>query len=491
MLPPPDDRSNNMQRRSSARYVQAAYFTNWYGRSAEPTDINPSHLTHIIYAFADVSTDTGRIVLTDPYADEQKHFPGDSWSQPGNNLYGCLKQLYLLKLSHRHLKVLLSIGGYTYSQQGHFSFLTDPNIRANFVSSAVQIIKDYGFDGIDIDFEYPASDAEGQGFADLITSLRSSFDNLAHTNGDTTPYELTAAVSAGPQNYAHYPIPQVDRALTYWNLMAYDYAGSWLTLADNQANLYGGSRNGVSTDAAVKHYVSGGATSRKIAMGIPIYGRAFEHTNGIGQPYKGVGPGTIGAGVYSYKYLPLSGAQVFEDLQDVASYSYDSVKKELVSYDVPDIVKIKAEYVKSNSMAGCMFWDLSTDKSGSDSLVQTAANTLGYLDQTQNHIHYPDSKWDNIRNNMGSGSTSLPPPTSTATSSWSPSPKSTSKYAPTSSTSPGSGQCAGRAGWNAGVIYTGGQEAVYKGHLWTAKWWTKNNVPGDTTGVWKDDGKCE
>jgi GH18 family chitinase len=69
---------------------------------------------------------------------------------------------------------------------------------------------------------------------------------------------------------------------------AYDYAGSWLTWADNQANLYGGARTGVNTDSAVKHYTSSGATSSKINLGMPLYGRAFEDTNGIGQSYNGV-----------------------------------------------------------------------------------------------------------------------------------------------------------------------------------------------------------
>jgi GH18 family chitinase len=86
---------------------------------------------------------------------------------------------------------------------------------------------------------------------------------------------------------------------------AYDYAGSWLTFADNQANLYGGARTGVNTDAAVKHFVSSGATVGKINMGtsfvnlsirpvhnilsgIPLYGRAFEQTAGLGQSYSGV-----------------------------------------------------------------------------------------------------------------------------------------------------------------------------------------------------------
>ena len=50
--------------------------------------------------------------------------------------------------------------------------------------------------------------------------------------------------------------------------------------------------------------------------------------------------------------------QVFENLTDVSSYSYDSAKQELVSYDTPHIVTIKAQYVQNNGLAGSMFWDV-------------------------------------------------------------------------------------------------------------------------------------
>ncbi|KAI0090629.1 glycoside hydrolase superfamily [Irpex rosettiformis] len=496
--------------------VNMAYFTNWgiYGANFQPTDINPGPLTQILYAFADVSPDTGAISLTDSYADEQKHFPGDSWSETGNNLYGCLKQLYLLKMANRqdplhliypysrvlthvsaenrNLKITLSVGGWTYSQDGHFSFVTDATKRQTFVNSALQLIEDYGLDGLDLDFEYPSSAAQGQGFADLVTALRSAFDSYATKKGDTVPYSLTAAVSAGAANYQYLVVPQMDKALTFWNLMAltyirkaYDYAGSWLTFADNQANLYGGQRTGVSTDAAVSWYISQGATPDKIVMGLPLYGRAFENTNGLGQSYSGIGPGTIEAGVYSYNVLPLASAQVFENVTDVSSYSYDSTKKELVSYDTPHIASLKAQYVTSKGLGGNMFWDLSTDKTGSDSLVSTTANVFGALDQTQNHLDYPNSKWDNIRSNMGTGtggggsSTSTTAPTGTSTSS-----------SPTSSPTGGSGQCAGVVAWTSAAVFTGGQKATYNGHLWTAKWWTEGDIPGGAAGVWTDNGAC-
>ena len=96
-------------------------------------------------------------------------------------------------MPNRNLKVTLSVGGWTYSQSGHFNFVTDATKRTTFVNSAIQLIEDYGFDGLDLDFEYPSSAAQGQGFADLLTSLRSAFDSNAAKKGDATTYSLTVS----------------------------------------------------------------------------------------------------------------------------------------------------------------------------------------------------------------------------------------------------------------------------------------------------------
>lgn len=72
-----------------------------------------------------------------------------------------------------------------------------------------------------------------------------------------------------------------------------------------------------------------------------------------------VGPGSISPGVYSYKALPLAGAEIFENKTDITSYSYDSSQREFVSYDIPDIATLKAQYVRKKGLAGSMFWEVS------------------------------------------------------------------------------------------------------------------------------------
>ena len=57
--------------------------------------------------------------------------------------------MYLLKMANRNLKVTLSVGGWTYTNTNHhMDFITDASKRGAFISSAIQLINDYGFDGM-------------------------------------------------------------------------------------------------------------------------------------------------------------------------------------------------------------------------------------------------------------------------------------------------------------------------------------------------------
>lgn len=340
---------------------------------------------------------------SDTYADLQKHYSTDSWNDVGNNAYGCVKQLYILKKNNRNLKVLLSIGGWTYSSNFAAAASTEAT-RATFANTSVTLMKDWGFDGIDIDWEYPADDTEATNFVLLLEAVRSALDSYAATYSPDSKFLLTIASPAGPTNYNKEHLADMDTYLDHWHFMGYDYAGSFSTYSGHQANLYNSTTNPnstpFSTDKAITDYLAAGVTSSKIILGMPIYGRSFEETAGLGDTYTGVGTGTWEAGVWDYKDLPMSGATEYYDTEAGASYSYDSSTEELISYDTVGSVTAKTSYLLGKGLGGGMFWESSADKNGTGSLIATVADLLPALDSSLNTLDYPDSQYDNIAAGM-------------------------------------------------------------------------------------------
>lgn len=91
------------------------------------------------------------------------------------------------------MKVLLSIGGWTYSPTFH-PIVVVPALRAKFVESSIKILEDYGLDGLDIDYEYPSNDEQARGYVALLQELRAALDKHAHDKG--SPYKFLLTVGA-------------------------------------------------------------------------------------------------------------------------------------------------------------------------------------------------------------------------------------------------------------------------------------------------------
>ncbi|KAL3705817.1 hypothetical protein TMatcc_006826 [Talaromyces marneffei ATCC 18224] len=370
--------------------------------------------------------------LSDTWADLQYPYPGDDRSAIGNNVYGNIKQLYLWKKQQRNLKTMLSIGGGTYSSN-IVPVLANDTLRQKFADSAVALLANLGFDGLDIDYESVSDSVQAEQFVDLLNKTRTALDTFA-ANISASPFSLSFASPGGSSFYGLLDFSAMDKYLDFWNFMGYAYTGSWNTYSGHQASLYNSTTNPLSTPVdthtGILYYISEGVTRNKINLGCPLYGASFNNTSGPGTAFDGIGTlGTNGAaGLWNYNSLPVPGFNATTyNLPDIgASYSYDPVKKYMISYDSPKIAAVKAQYVLDMGLGGTMWWEVSQDRTDDSSLIGTTVDTYGgqsTLDQTLNHLNYSTSVYDNLRAgfpaesvaNITAPSTST---TATATPSW-------------------------------------------------------------------------
>ncbi|KAH6659459.1 glycosyl hydrolases family 18-domain-containing protein [Truncatella angustata] len=373
--------------RTQNGFINAAYFINWgiNDRNYYPNQLPAADLTHVFYAFA-TQLPNGTVISSEPEKDAI-----------------CIRQLKVLKQNNPSLKVILSIGGWDASQDGSFSTLASTDARRYvFASSAVHMMQAYGFDGIDINWEYPANNRDGANFVLLLKEVRSALDILGNQY-NRHHFLLTVAAPAEPAHYRYWRVSDMVQYLDFFNFMGYDYMGAGLsTMSGHQANLYKSSKipssTAFETESGVDFYIASGVPPFKIVLGMPLYGRSFENTELGGSftaPITGSWPDSSGgtngggAGVWDYKVLPKAGATEIYAIDAGATYSYDADTRELISYDTVDQVRRKIDYVLSMGLAGAYFWEASADRTGEGSLILTSATRFreaGSLDSTANIV---------------------------------------------------------------------------------------------------------
>lgn len=382
------DRVAGHSQHTSSLYKSCIYFSNWsvYARKHFPNDIAVENVTHIFYAFIGMDNNTGALKLTDEWADTQ--LPMDSPRGDGTKVTGSLLQLYELKKMHRHLKVCMSIGGWGTSAS--FKAIMSNSSKMNkFVQNCVELIEKFKFDGVDIDWEYPEDTREAQQLVDLLRLLRMELNKLP--NGDAL--QLTVASPAGDEQLSVMKLKEMDRYLSFWNVMCYDFAGnSWSERTGFHSNLFGSNGDNSLNSADITHrYINSGIASQKLVLGMPCYGRCFYNTSHaeIGNLFK-QGNSAGGEDTVDYKLLPLKNTQEKFDSRKVSAFCYDPKSRVLVTYDNQQSAKIKAKYVELNNLGGGMWWDSCGDNSNSErSLVLNFVDQLGgveVLDKSQNNL---------------------------------------------------------------------------------------------------------
>lgn len=345
------------------------YFASWSIYGDDPydvTDIPADKLTHLNYAFAGISKD-GEIALLDEWGDTQFPYPGDADDQP---LKGNFNQLRLLKEANPHLQTLISIGGWTDSARFSDAALT-PESRAKFARSVVDFVGRYGFDGADIDWEYPTGDGapgnielreDKDNFVLLLGALGTALD--AQGAADGRSYLLTIALGAGRAQYQPLDWTEITPLLDFINVMTYDMAGSWSSETGFNAPLYDPA-NRLSADTTISGLLALGIPPEKLVMGVPFYGRGWSgvagENNGLRQPFTNVvGEG----GSLDYGDLAASYVGTFARFWDDAAqvpWLYDAASGTMISYDDPESMALKAAYVRERGLGGVMFWEISQD----------------------------------------------------------------------------------------------------------------------------------
>lgn len=321
----------------------------------QPDDVDPHRVDRINYSFANIAD--GRMVV-------------GTQNDAAN-----LEQLNALRKQNPSLQVLVSVGGWIWS--GHFSDVSlTAQSRKIFIQSVMDFITKYELDGLDVDWEYPGQVGAGNVFRSedkknytlLLKELRQRFDR----ESKTTHKHLYLTIAAGTDNdfLSHTEMAKVQRYVDAVNLMCYDYyePGSD-PITGNHAPMFANPADPkrASSDASVKAFEAAGVPASKIILGVPFYGHMWGQVanvnHGLFQPGKAV-PNAYAS------YTAISGSMLnhgFVRYWDAAAnvpYLYNESGKVFVSYEDPESLAIKCDYVLKNKLGGVMFWSYLNDTSG-------------------------------------------------------------------------------------------------------------------------------
>ena len=384
-----------------------AYFEEWsiYGANYNIANVQSSgaaaRLTDIYYAFADVTaTPSPACVIADAWADYQDPSlpPTGGIPSPGP-LYGNFEELLKLKQLNPQLKVLISLGGSSSANSAAFSTAAStPSGRQQLVSSCVNMfitgniapgISAAGlFDGIDLDWEFPAAQ-DTANYTALVAEFRSQLRTLGQSNGGVH-YLLTAVGPAGSQNYTNQNLSALSQQIDYFNVEGYDYHGNWETTTNNAAPLLGATADPSYSEhywinATINAYLSAGVPANKMLLGVPFYGYGWTgvpSTNaGLYQPSTGLAPSPPGdslatAGEATYLSLSaLTGFTTFSQNATKAQWIYDAATETFWTFDDPQELQIKMSYVQQVGLGGAFGWALKDDDTNA-TLVKTMSRVL-------------------------------------------------------------------------------------------------------------------
>ncbi|MFJ8436475.1 glycosyl hydrolase family 18 protein [Kitasatospora sp. NPDC094019] len=418
----------------AGKYARVGYFTQWgiYGRQYFVKNLDTSgsaaKLDVINYAFENIDpvnltcmAGVTKGTTADPQDPDQGTGAGDAdadYARPMSaaqsidgvaddgwgKLRGNFNQLKKLKAKYPNLKIVVSLGGWTYSKYFSDAAATDAS-RQKLVKSCLDVwikgnLPVYNgaggdgvaagiFDGIDLDWEWPGSPDGHAGnhysandkanLTLLLAEFRKQLDALGGSHK-----LLTAFTPADPVKINQgWDLSKIFNYLDIANVQGYDFHGagsdnSWEpNRTGHQGNLYQDAQDPYAThfsvDAAVKPYLDAGVNPRKLTIGLAFYGRGWQGVadggvKGEWQSATGAAPGQFAeeAGTRGYNNLitTFPNLAVYHDEQSVATYGYTGAGGQWWTFDDAWSIGKKTAYLKSKGLLGAMIWEMTGDTPG-------------------------------------------------------------------------------------------------------------------------------
>ncbi|MFZ0744096.1 MAG: glycosyl hydrolase family 18 protein [Terracidiphilus sp.] len=379
-------------------------------------------LTHLIYAFANVTTTPApACAIADTWADYQTpYLPSVSGVAYSGPMYGNFAAIQQLKQLHPNLKVLISMGGASAANVAAFVSASSTQAgRQALVSSCINMfiqgniapgISAPGlFDGFNIDWEFPTA-SDTANFTALLTEFRNQLNVLGKTTGKQ--YVLSFDGPAGAQNYVNIDLKHAAQQVDFITIDGYNYAGSWDTQTNDASPLFDSRMDplngqGLDIDSTVNAYLKAGVPPSKYTMGVPLYGAGWTGVPNVNHGlYKGSsGPSPVllsngtalctdlsgntagcdtlltpGTATYStLANLSANGYSTWFDGQRIAVSLYDPASETFYTYDNPTTAFLKMLYIDvkvPGGLGGAYVWALKDDDANG-TMVKTMAKGLG------------------------------------------------------------------------------------------------------------------
>jgi GH18 family chitinase len=327
----------------------------------------------------------------DLYSDDSA-WVGDNKAAWEKLYAGNLNQLRLLNELNPELNIGFAIGGWTLS--GNFSTSLDDSAgREIFTESIIDHLEYYDFfNSVDFDWEYPGggglatnavSNQDGNNLKLTLELLDQKLTDLYTRTGRDV--EISIATAGGADKLANLNLKGIDPFVDFYNVMAYDFHGGWETTTGHQAAMTGDA-GGYDVVTAIDQFRDAGIALDKVVLGAPAYTRAWGGVaagSNVGYQQAGnssLAPGSYEKGNYDQKDL-ITGIQndsyslVWDDINK-AAFAYNPTSQIWSSIETTATIAGKAAYVETAGLGGMMFWAISNDSSGQQSLIGAAHDML-------------------------------------------------------------------------------------------------------------------